>query len=294
MTRILVTGASGLLGSTIAQRWANKSEVAGTYLSRPVEFDGVECLQIDLTDRSQYGPLEQFDPDVIVHCAALTDVDLCEREPKKAHTCNVDITRNLAALASTVEAQFIHISTDAVFDGRDGLYTETDETDPINIYGQTKLAAEQVVTQALPDSVIVRTNIYGWNVTSGQSLAEWMLAKLRAGEELPAFNDAYFSPMYTAHLASCLFELVSADLSGILHIAGKERCSKLEFARRLADVFDLDPSLIVPISMDTVDFDASRGRDLSLSVSRARNQLRCSLPTVRDGLELLKRCENEQ
>ena len=293
MTKVLVTGASGLLGSSVVQYCADKCEVVGTYLSHPVDFAGVRCLQADLTDENQYGPLKQFDPDVIIHCAALTDVDQCEQEPQKAYNINVDITRKLVTLADSLGARFIHLSTDAVFDGTEGLYTETDEANPINVYGRTKLTAEQVVTEAQADSIIVRTNIYGWNATDGQSLAEWMLEKLRDGEELPAFRDAYFSPIYTGTLASILFELISRDINGVMHISSPNRYSKLSFAEHLADVFDLNTELIVPTSIDDVDFSAPRGRDLSLSVSRAQHQLNCDLPTAREGLEQLKRDEYE-
>lgn len=293
MTRILVTGASGLLGSTVAAEAAVESEVLGTYFTSPIDLDGVDCRQVDLTDTTQYGHLERFDPDVIVHCAALTDVDRCEREPEQAHTYNVKMTENLVALAGSLNARLVYLSTDAVFDGESGRYTETDETNPVNVYGRTKLAAEQVIQQARADSVIVRTSIYGWNVTSGQSLAEWMLAKLRAGSELPAFEDVYFSPIYTGDLTSCLFELASSDVGGVIHVSGSERCSKLGFARTLTDVFDLDDSLIVPTSVDDVDFNAPRGYDLSLSVDLARQRLDCPIPTVRAGLDRMRHEENE-
>jgi dTDP-4-dehydrorhamnose reductase len=293
VTRIFVTGASGLLGSSVVKKAAAENEVAATYFNRPITFNEVECLQLDLTDQEQYGRIAAFDPDVFVHCAAMTDVDQCERQPEKAHRYNVEMTKQLVDLAETLDARFVHLSTDAVFDGKQGRYSETDEPNPVNVYGQTKLAAERAVQQAQADSVVVRTNIYGWNATKGQSLAEWMLEKLRTGSKLPAFNDAYFSPIYTGDLALCLLELAFADVGGVIHLAGRERCSKLEFANTLSDVFGLDDELIVPTSVDEIEFDAPRGRDLSLSVTRAQECLDSPIPTVKAGLEQMKHDENE-
>jgi dTDP-4-dehydrorhamnose reductase len=293
MTRILVTGASGLLGSSVVGEATSEHEVAATYFTRSVAFEGTDCFQVDLTDERQYGPITEFDPDVIIHCAALTDVDLCEREPETAQKHNVELTKKLLTLADTLDTRFVHVSTDAVFDGKQSLYSETDETNPINVYGRTKLAAERAVQQAAVDSVIVRTSIYGWNVNDGQSLAEWMLETLRTRAELPAFEDAYFSPIYTGDLSPRLLKLAFSDVTGVVHVAGSQRCSKLEFAEILADIFDLDTELIVPTSINDVDFNAPRGRDLSLAVTRAQEYLEAPLPTVADGLKDMRDDEDE-
>jgi dTDP-4-dehydrorhamnose reductase len=293
MTQILVTGASGLLGSSVVREAVFEHEVAATYFTRPVELEGADCFQVDLTDERQYGPITAFDPDIIVHCAALTDVDLCERNPETAQKHNVELTKKLLTLADTLDARFVYISTDAVFDGEQGRYSEADETNPINVYGRTKLAAERAVQRAAADSVIVRTSIYGWNITDGQSLAEWILETLRTQAELPAFEDAYFSPIYTGDLSPRLLELAFSDVGGVVHVAGSQRCSKLEFAELLAEVFDLDVKLIVPTSADDVDFDAPRGQDLSLAVARAQEYLNAPLPTVVDGLEHMRDDEDE-
>lgn len=291
MHRILVTGGSGLLGSAIALEARWEHTVATTYNRHPVSFSEVECIQIDLTEPQQYSRLREFEPDAIIHCAALTDVDECERRPTKARTYNVEMARELAELADDIEARFVHISSDAVFDGTGGRYTETDDPNPINIYGETKLEAERAVKQTRPDTVVVRTNIYGWNVTAGQSLAEWMVSELENSAELTAFEDVYISPIYTRDLADCLLELVDTEFQGLLHVGGQQRCSKLEFAYELADIFSFDTDRITPISIDEIEFDAPRGKDLSLSVSRAQELLDCSLPTIQEGLQRMKKDE---
>lgn len=288
MNRLLVTGGSGLLGSSIVKRARSRFEVATTYFSREIEFKGITCIQINLTDERSYDVLGSFDPDAIVHCAALTDVDYCERNPDMARAHNVEMTRQLAALASTTDAKFVYVSTDAVFDGAERQYSERDDPNPVNVYGETKLMGEQVVSKSEASSAIIRTNIYGWNVTAGQSLAEWMLDELRTGDSLTAFSDAYFTPIYTDSLAARLLDIVTNDFTGLLHVAGTERCSKLGFAVQLADVFNLPRDLIEPISVEDINFDAPRARDLSLDVTRAEELFGRSLPTVRGGLEKMK------
>lgn len=293
MKRLLVTGGSGLLGGMIVWEGANQYDITTTYFNRDIDFPGVDCRQVDLTDDDQICSLAQLDPDVVINCAALTDVDRCEREPQVAEARNVGIAERVARLADNADARLAHVSTDAVFSGTRRNYAVDDEPAPVNVYGQTKLKAESVVREVHDDNVVIRTSIYGWNLTSGQSLAEWMLSKLRNGETVPAFEDAYFTPIYTGDLATCLFELVDSDLTGTLHVTGSERCSKLEFAHALADVFNLDEDLIEPSSINDADFDAPRARDLSLSVERAEDRLDCSLPTVHEGLESMRQDEYE-
>lgn len=292
MKRLLVTGGSGLLGSAIAQRGVAEYEIATTYLSREVDFPGVHCLQVDLTDDDQVESID-FDPDAVIHCAALTDVDRCEREPQLAEKCNVGMTERVARLADDRDARLVQVSTDAVFDGKGSYHTVGEDPDPVNVYGRTKLRAESAARENLEDSIVVRTSIYGWNATSGQSLAEWMLSKLRNGETVPAFKDVYFTPIYTGDLASCLFELVESDVTGTLHVAGSERCSKLKFAHAIANVFDVNENLIESSSIDDVDFDAPRPKDLSLSIERARERLNCPMPTLREGLKHMRDDEHE-
>lgn len=285
MKELLVTGGSGLLGSTVATVASDLYDVTTTYYSNPISFKNTDCIEIDLTDKNQYNLLLSTDFDVIIHCAALTDVDRCEQEPDIAYQRNVMMTEHLLDVADEVDARFIHISTDAVFDGSERVYDESHDPNPINVYGKTKREAEKYVLSSEVDSTVVRTSIYGWNVTNSQSLAEWMINALRKGETVHGFVDAYFTPIYTGHLADCLLELAEQDLIGTIHIAGRERCSKYEFAKEVCEVFNYDPSLVTRGFMSDHNFDAARGKDLSLSTERAKNQLECDLPDVQTGLE---------
>ena len=288
MEKIFVTGGSGLFGSNIVMAARSRFEVYASYNKYRVEMSGARFLKVDITDKSQLKQIEQFNPDLIIHCAALTNIDICEDDPDEAYRQNVLTSRNIAELANQTAAYLIHISTDAVFDGRRGNYSEADKPSPISVYGKTKLHAEHEVLSIHPSSSVIRTNIYGWNKRDKFSLAEWMLNKLENNDELPAFKDIIYSPILVNNLIVQLFVLYDKKFSGIIHLAGGESCSKLDFANVLAEVFALDKSLIKTTSIDDLNLRASRGKNINLDVSRAQKLLNTSLPKVREGLVEMK------
>jgi len=283
-----VTGGSGLLGSNIIMAARSRFEVYASYNKNRVEMNGARFLKADLTDKSQLKHIEQLNPNLIIHCAALTDIDGCEDNPDEAYRQNVLMSKNIAELANQTGAYLIHISTDAVFDGRRGNYSEADKPNPISVYGKTKLHAEHEVLSIHPSSSVIRTNIYGWNKRDKFSLAEWMLNKLENNDELPAFKDIIYSPIIVNNLIVQLFVLYDKKFSGIIHLAGGESCSKLDFANVLAEVFALDKSLIKTTSIDDLNLRASRGKNINLDVSRAQKLLNTPLPKVREGLVEMK------
>lgn len=291
MCRLLVTGGSGLLGSSLVSHAAGTYDVVATHHTTPVTIDDIETMPLDLTSAAATERIRSLQPDSIVHCAAMTDVDYCERHPEEARAVNVEATETITGVAADIGARLVHISTDAVFDGEQGTYRETSDPAPANAYGQTKLAAERTVLDSEADAVVVRTCLYGWNVSDDESLAEWMLRLLREGREVPAFEDSYFTPLYTRHLSECLLDVLTTEYTGLLHVASRERCSKLQFAETIADVFDLPAENVVPTSIDSVDFDATRGRDLSLCTERAAKLLSHPLPNIREGLQAMKQDE---
>jgi dTDP-4-dehydrorhamnose reductase len=288
MEKIFVTGGSGLLGSNIIMAARSRFEVYASYNKNRVEMSGARFLKADLTDKSQLKHIEQLNPNLIIHCAALTNIDGCEDNPDEAYRQNVLTSKNIAELANQTGAYLIHISTDAVFDGRRGNYSEADKPNPISVYGKTKLHAEHEVLSIHPSSSVVRTNFYGWNKRDKFSLAEWMLNKLENNDELPAFKDIIYSPILVNNLIVQLFVLYDKKFSGIIHLAGGESCSKLDFANVLAEVFALDKSLIKTTSIDDLNLRASRGKNINLDVSRAQKLLNTPLPKVREGLVEMK------
>ena len=293
MNKILITGGSGLLGCNIAELAISKFEVYATYNKNKVGMNNVHFFHVDLTKKEQFVKIEQISPDLIIHCAALTDVDYCEDHPNVAYDQNVLASVNIAKIAQKIGAYLIHISTESIFDGTKGDYKEEDIPNPINVYGTTKLEAEQKISSIHSQSCIVRTTIYGWNKRDKFSLAEWMLNKLINSEELPGLKDIYFSPILVNDLAEVLFKLHENKYEGIIHIAGSETCSKLDFAYMIAEAFDLDKSLIKPVSIHELELKAPRGKNISLNVSKAEKILKKHLPRVKEGLEEMKKLREE-
>lgn len=283
--RILITGGSGLLGGNIVAMAISKfDDVFATYNKNPVGMEGAHFIQVDLTKEEQLEEIVRINPDLIIHCAALANLDYCEDYPGEAYNHNTLASVYVAEAAEEIGAYLVHISTDGVFDGVEGNYKEDDTPRPINVYGKTKLKAERKVLSICHESCIVRTNIYGWNKRDKLSLAEWMLNKLVNKEELFGFEDVSFSPILVNDLTEVLFKLYEMQYRGIIHIAGGESCSKLDFAYMIAEVFAQDKGLIKATSIDKLGLRSPRGKDLSLNVSKAETILKDPLPTVIDGL----------
>jgi dTDP-4-dehydrorhamnose reductase len=287
---ILVTGASGLLGANFVSvaRKHDRHLVALTH-RHSLPDNEVQSVTIDLTDQQEVKQLiHDLRPAWILHCAALTNVDLCEEQPEIAMQVNTTASRNLAREAKMVDAGLVYISTDSVFDGEKGQYSEEDQPNPLNVYGRSKLAGETAVIEELEKSLVIRTNIYGWNVQKKLSLAEWMLTKLEAGETLPGFEDVVFSPILVNDLSEILISMMDRRLKGVYHVAGSESCSKYQFALSLADVFGLDGGVIQRTSIAGAGLKAPRPRKTSLSTVKASEAIGQPMPDLLSGLRHFK------
>lgn len=286
--KVLITGGGGLLGSNIAKMAVENYDVYATYNKNKVSFKGVRFIKLDLAEKNYFSEIKELNPHFIIHCAALTNVDYCENNQAEAYRNNVLASSNIAEIARQLNAYLIHISTDSVFDGYEGNYTENDRVNPINVYGKTKLEAENEIARIQPHSCIIRTSIYGWNKRNKKSLAEWMLNELIQKKEVPAFKDIYFSPILVNDLASLIFRLIEKKYEGVLHVSGGQSCSKQEFAYKIAEVFNCDCGYIRSISVQDSVLKAQRGRDISLDVSKAERLLGVKFPDVIEGLQKMK------
>jgi dTDP-4-dehydrorhamnose reductase len=285
--RVVITGGSGLLGGNLSKMASDLHEVILTYNEHLVEIKGGNSLFLNLRTFDE-SDIINLRPDVVVHSAALTNVDYCEDHQNDAYAINVEATATIARACNHSGAKMIYISTDSVFDGNDDNYSEDDKTNPLNYYAKTKLNAEQKVADICDDYVIIRTNFYGWNILDKNSFAEWAINKLKKKEQLNAFEDIIFTPIFVNNLATAILELCKLDYIGVLHISGSEPCSKMGFIRTLADVFGYNPELIHPISVDDLGFKAKRPKDTSLNISKASDLLGTKLLDVRNGLIQMK------
>lgn len=293
--RLLITGASGLLGSNLVLASLDAGHhVFATSHTRPIQFPEVNWRAADLTSLEKtLSMVADVAPDGIVHCAAATNVDRCETNPAWAFTHNRDMARNVAEAARVSGASHIHISTDAVFDGSRGPHAETDEAHPINVYGQSKLEGENEVLETNPKAAIVRTNIYGWGPPGRSSLAEWFVESMRSGKSRPGFTDIRINPILVNQLSELLLRALGSGLSGTYHIAGGEAITKYDLGVKIAQVFELSTDLIEPTESEQAGLQAVRPKDLSLKVEEIEKDLGTPMPGLEFGVATFRRLEQE-
>lgn len=288
--RILVTGASGLLGFSVLTAAVERGiDSIGVYHQHPIRHSSGATVQANLEDRRAVRALmADTRPTWVIHCAAFTQVDEAEKCPERAAKTNVDASRFLAAAAREFGARMLYVSTDSVFDGQRSGYTEEDAPAPIHAYGRTKLAGELAVQTELADALIVRTCIYGWSPQEKPSLAQWLLRRLESFEVTPGFTDVTFSPIFAGDLSEVMIEMLHLGFTGLYHVAGAESCTKHDFAVRLACAFGLDPALIRRCTLAEAALTAPRPRNTSLCVEKISRALVQTLPDVEKGLHHFK------
>ena len=272
--RLLITGASGLVGAKLAQTASSLGhETFETFNQH--QIDRPKALRIDIrNNRNVQAILKETSPDVTVHLASITDVDLCEQQPELANSINAVGTQILAQECFKMGAHFVYVSTDYVFDGVQGNYREDDSPNPVNIYGRSKLNGEQITRATSEEFTVARTSVvYGWGRTSRPNFGSWAYSELTARRSLKVVVDQYCSPTLNSHLARMLLEVAENQLPGTIHLAGASRLSRYEFARALANELGAPTALIVQTSANSSTWRAKRPSDSSLSVERARQLL---------------------
>jgi dTDP-4-dehydrorhamnose reductase len=283
--RILVTGASGLLGLNLALEAAKDHLVFGTINNHAIRTDAFTVLQVNLlADGAVERLLEQTQPDWVIHCAALANLEDCEAHPDLAEQLNTHLPAKLAAHVARGGARLVHVSTDAVFDGQKGGYSEQDTPNPLSVYARTKLEGERGVAQADPQAIITRVNLFGWSPSGRRSLAEFFFNNLSAGNRVMGFTDVYFCPLLANDLAAIFLKMLHINLNGLYHVVSKECLSKYEFGVRLANQFDLDSSLIIPASVEQGGLAAARSPRLTLRVDRLAKALGEPPPDISSGM----------
>lgn len=287
MTRILITGASGLLGLNLALALDGKEhQVFGVANTAPLQWVGFKSIQAELTQEGIVGRLlNDLKPEVIIHCAAMANVDDCEANPEQAETINAMLPGQIAGIAAQNKIKMLHISTDAVFDGEKGNYSEKDLPNPLSVYARTKLGGELAVAAANPDALIARVNFYGWSMTGKRSLAEWFVSNLAEEKPLKGFTDVLFCPMMVLDLCTTLMQALAMNLTGLYHVVGPQIMSKYEFGQAIARKFNFPPDLITPASVKDAGLKAARSPNLTLSTEKITSALGHSLPDFESGLQ---------
>jgi dTDP-4-dehydrorhamnose reductase len=287
--KLLITGASGLYGSKLAKIAVERN---------------LEVYSCDVQESTVCGNFVKFDvsnkelvkeafkrvkPDVVVHAATLTDVDKCELNKEFAWKINVEGTRNIVESAKNTGSFLIYISTDYVFNGEKGWYTELDKPDPINHYGLTKLRAEELV-KAQDEYFIARPSvIYGSTPAAGKvNFALWLIETLRKGEHVKIVTDQWNTPTLNTNLAEMTLEAAERRLTGTFHLCGATRVSRFQFAQMIAETFGLSKNLIDAVLSSQFKWPAKRPMDSSLDTAKAQQTFKNKPLEIHEALKRLK------
>ena len=286
MTRIFITGASGMLGINLAIEALSGHEVIGVDRGR-LKSAPFPVIKANFFDRNAFEPaLQSTRPDWVINCAALANLEECEKHPGQARILNTDLPRDLANACARQGIKFIHLSTDAVFDGTgEAVYTEEDEPNPQSVYAQTKLDGERAVQDANPQAIIARVNFFGWSLGGRRSLAEFFVNNLSEGNNVNGFTDVIFCPMWVNDLSRTLIDLLERSLSGLYHVVGSQAISKYQFGLEVARRFGLRESLISPRSVERSGLTAKRSHNLWLSIHKLSTDLGRGIPSFSTGLD---------
>jgi len=288
--KIVVTGGSGMLGHCIIRLACGRYEIWGSYYTHHVEIPGCTMFKMDVTNESEvWAELNAIKPDFVIHAAALTDVDECEKSPDKCRRINSEGTKITAKVAQDLGAQFVYISSDYVFNGVTGNYSEGDIPDPVNRYGESKLMAEQYARQLCSRLLIVRTTMFGLKLPPRIGMMENLVGALRRGGPITRFADQYFTPLYTGQFSEIILRLVEIGAIGLFHIGPSEKVSRFEFAQRVAEIFAPGCSEIRPVPFHQIEGLARRPRDTSLVSGTVQEKLGMQPADLRAGLLRLQR-----
>ena len=183
-------------------------------------------------------------PETVINCVGIGDIDFLEKNPTIAYKMNSDSAKNIAKICNKLGIYMIHISTDSVFDGQTGMYKENNKVNPLNIYTKSKALAENYVQDNAKNSVIVRTNFYGFD-KKNKWFFNWIINSLSLGKKITGFTDLIFNPLEISNLSNLLIELTTIKHEGILHLSSNDFLSKYDFIMKVASVFNFDKNLII-------------------------------------------------
>jgi dTDP-4-dehydrorhamnose reductase len=284
---ILLTGGSGLLALNWAvQKRDNYNVVLGIH-DKDVSLQGVESVKVNLDSEVDFeAALKRLKPDLVIHTAGLTSVEACEKNPELANHVNVELARNVAKSTALFGIKMVQISTDHLFVGDKPFMIEGDPVDPCNVYGSTKAAAE-IAVGINPESLIVRTNFYGWGPGYRNSFSDVIISTLSAGRQIVLFENVFYSPILIETLVDTVHDLIDLDAKGTFNIVSAERISKYQFGLMLARQFNLDESLIKKgLLQDNLNL-VKRPLDMSLSNSKATSLLSRNITSLEDQIQIL-------
>lgn len=289
--RILITGANGMLGQRTIYNLARSKnyELLGVSLEDIPIFKNVDYKCVDLTNREEFKQVVyNFCPDFIINTAAFTNVDLCETERETAWKVNVKGVEYITEAARVIDAHIIHISTDYVFDGKRGPYSEKARTNPLGYYGRTKLASENVLKIGGVLNTIIRTNVLYGIADSRPDFVRWVVGSIRAGKEIRIVTDQINNPTFIDDLVQVIDKIIQLKKYGLYNIGGRKFLSRYDFTIMIADYFELDKSLIRKIVTEDLNQPAKRPLKSGLLTLKAETELGFKPHSIEETLAIMK------
>jgi dTDP-4-dehydrorhamnose reductase len=291
--RILIIGSNGMLGQSLTTHFMFRKDVelfCASFEDKSF-YDEISYAKVDISSSKEVKNLiKNFCPDVIINSAAYTNVDGCESEKELSWAINVTGVENIAKYGTTCDAHLIHISSDYIFDGKNGPYVETEIPNPISHYGKEKLAAENVILSSRIKNTIVRTNVlYGATQFGRPDFVKWVFDSLSEKKNIRIVKDQINNPTYIDDLSSAISKIIEFDKEGIYNVGGLELLSRLDFTYKIADYFNLDKSLITPIVTSDLNQPAPRPLNSGLVNLKAETELNYHPLSIEKTLFLMKR-----
>jgi len=284
--KILVTGASGLVGHQLVKDLSDSSDVYSCYNKSVPEFGNPR--RMDLLNQNMISDvLLETKPDVVIHLGAMTGVDLCEKEPSNAFETNSKATKIIAEKCTELDSFLIYVSTDYVFDGFSGMYEESDTTNPISIYGKSKLDGEKMVQEFSSNWCIARTSTpFGIHPTK-KSFPTWIIENVKQEKQVNIVTDQTTSPTYVPNLCQMLKEISEKNIKGIIHTSGASGITRYKMAELIFEKFNLDKTLLNAVTSDEMNWIAKRPKNSTLDTSLATSILNKKPQSIESSLNQL-------
>ena len=283
--KYLVTGSAGLIGNQLVYDLEKSGEIVYSCYNdvKPLYGIPIHLNLLNLKDITKI--FKKIQPDIVIHSAALTDVEKCEVEQKLANSINVRATEVIATEVENISSYLMYISTDYVFDGNQGLYKETDLTNPLSNYGITKLSGEKIIQDKTSRWSIIRTSTPFGKHYLKKTFPVWVYENLKINKKINILENQFTSPTYVPNLSEMILEIIFHRLEGFFHLAGSTKISRFEFAKMIATKFDLNLSLLNPVKIDSMPWKAIRPIDSSLDISKINTVLKTKPYTINQSLD---------
>ena len=292
---VAFTGGSGLLALNLAVLMARDYSVYLFLHNRIIKLQNINTLRVDLNSISEIAlHLVELKVDLLINCAALTNVETCEQNPDSALHANSTIANNIAVACSRLGVKLVHISTDHLFDGKQSFYTEDAPVNPLNSYGYSKAVGEEKVLASCPTSLVLRTNFFGWGWPHRKSFSDAILNNLSSSSFSYLFADVFFTPVIIPELLNAIIGLIELDSNGIFNVSSAERISKFDFGFRLAQNFSYSTEYILPSEYCSRSDLTRRPCDMSLSNKKLLSVITGYNDDISNHIKLLQESSNEQ